>query len=386
MRPVSAEESTALQLAKTLADRLDESGWNGVDPYDGLASPLARLLPGGHWRLRQAFIQGVRRSPVNLRTLLGIRPRTMAAATGLGASASARLATDPLWRARRDLLARRTAECQIDAGSFRGLWGYEFDVQTRWGFYAAGSPNIVATSFAAHGCLDGKSAEDERLAWLARGLLRHLWRGRYFAYTPGSDVLIHNANLLGAALAARLSQAPSLEAELCEALEKAAALAVRTAVEHQREDGSWPYGEGVRLGWVDGFHTAYSLLGLDQVLSRGIGGEGRFALERGAGFYFRSLFDGAKPVFYAGRTDGPSDINNVATGLRAAVWGARRGIVSPTFPADVLDHVRTRYWHERGYFKAASRRLRPASRLNYPRWAGAPALDALTAFAADRVA
>lgn len=385
MRSLSAEESTALQLARTLADRLDESSWHGPDPYDGLASPLARLLPGGYWRLRQTFIQVVRRSPVNLRTLLGIRPRRMAAATGLGASASARLATDPFWRARRDWLARRTAECQIDAGSFRGLWGYEFDVQTRWGFYAAGSPNIVATSFAAHGCLDGKSAGDERMAWLARGLLQHLWRGHYFAYTPASDVLIHNANLLGAALAARLSHAPSLEAELCEALDKAATLAVRTAVKHQREDGSWPYGEGVGLDWVDGFHTAYSLFSLDKVLSQGIAGEGHFALERGARFYFSRLFDGAKPVFYAGRTGGPSDINNVATGLRAAVWGARRGSVSPTFPADVLDHLRTRYWHERGYFKAASNRIRPASRLNYPRWAGAPALDALTAYVADPV-
>jgi hypothetical protein len=310
----------------------------------------------------------------------------MAAATGLAATASARLTADPVWQARCDWLAQRTVERQVDHGRFRGLWGYEFDVQTRWGFYGEGSPNIVATSFAGHGCLDGKSADDERVAWLARGLLDHLWRGYYFAYTPCSEVLIHNANLLGAALAARLSELPHLEAGLRDALQEAASLAVSTAVRFQRADGSWAYGEGRGLDWVDGYHTAYSLLSLDEVYTRGLADEAASALERGTQFYFTCMFDGGRPVFFAGHDGGPSDINNVATGLRAAVWGARRGSVAPTFPADVFRFLRAQYWHDGRYFRASANRLRPASRLDYPRWAGAPGLDALTALAAGGVA
>jgi hypothetical protein len=372
-------EVCALQLAEALAVHLDECRWAGADPYDGLASPLATHLWPGPWRLRQVFVQCVRRSPVNLRGLLRIDPRQMAAATGLAATASARLAADPVWQARRDWLARRTAERQIEHGCSTGLWGYEFDVQTRWGFYAAGSPNIVATSFAAHGCLEGGALDDERATWLGRALLDQLWRGQYFAYTPTTSVLIHNANLLGAALAARLAELTGLAAELRHELRDAAAFAVATAARFQRPDGSWPYGQGRGLGWVDGYHTAYSLLSLDEVCARGIAEDvGRAALERGARFYFAQLFDGTRPVYFAGRHNGPSDVNNVATGLRAAVWGARRGSVPPAFPAGVLRFLYDQFWHNGRYFKASATRWRPTARMDYPRWAGAPALDALT--------
>jgi hypothetical protein len=307
----------------------------------------------------------------------------MAAATGLAATASARLTADPNWRARCAWLARATAERQGDHGRLRGLWGYEFDVQTRWGFYGADSPNIVATSFAAHGSLDGEALAGERVKWLGQGLLEQFWRGHYFAYTPSSNVLIHNASLLGAALAARLSELPDLEAGLGKELREAAGIAASTAVELQRPDGSWPYGEGQGLEWVDGYHTAYSLLGLDAVCVRGLADDRGVALEKGARFYFDRMFDGEVPRFYAGHPGGPKDVNNVATALRAAVWAAKRGSVAPGFPARVFGYLRRRYWNRQGYFMAGAERLRPTARLDYPRWAGAPALDALTALAAE---
>ena len=47
-----------------------------------------------------------------------------------------------------------------------------------------------------------------------------------------------------------------------------------------RDDGLWPYGELPNFGWVDNFHTAYTLEGLAHVSSVfGIGAE---ALARGA--------------------------------------------------------------------------------------------------------
>src|SRR5215475_7540754 len=47
--------------------------WMGYDPYDGLNSPLARWWPMRNRLLRTALTQTVKRSPVNLRPLLGIR-------------------------------------------------------------------------------------------------------------------------------------------------------------------------------------------------------------------------------------------------------------------------------------------------------------------------
>lgn len=383
MHRPALEAGHALRVASALAERLDHSGWHGADPYDGLASPFARCIPEGMPQLRQAFLQCVRRSPIDLRPILRIGHHRMAAATGLAATASARLASDPQWRARRDRLARMTVERQMGEGRLRGLWGYEFDVQTRWGSYGATDPNIVATSFAADGCIDAMALDDERTTWLAWGLLGSLWRDDHFVYSPGSSTLIHNANLLGARLAARLAASRALDGRLREQLHRAVRSAVATALRYQRDDGSWPYGEGRALGWVDGYHTAYILLSLDAICSLGaVDDSARRALERGAGFYFNRMFHGPRPRHYAGHRVEPSDSNNVATGLRAAVWGAEKGYVPPTFPAQVFTFLMTRFWDPEQYFRASASRLRPAARLNCPRWAAAPALDALTALVA----
>jgi hypothetical protein len=365
----------ASMLARRISSDMQTRDWRGVDPYDGLSSPVARLVRGTV--SRQILQQAVRRSPINLRPLLGIAPRRMAAATGLAASAAARLADDPYWKNQLDRLARWTETAQLRIGKFKGLWGYEFDVQTRWGFYAAGSPNIVATSFAAHGCLDARGLRSLQLEQLGRGLLQQFWRNRFFAYTPTSSTLIHNANLLGAALAARLSSIEPLDAQLRRDLRNAAVFAMRTTIVHQRADGSWPYGEGQRLGWVDGFHTAYNLLSLDRIVAH-TACDAEQALERGARFYFEHLFTDEVPLYYPDRAAGPSDVNNVATGLRAAIWGAQRGYAPIDLPINVLGHLRAEFWNPAGYFRATARRGRPAHRLSYPRWGAAPVLDALS--------
>jgi hypothetical protein len=365
----------ATLLARRTSSEMETREWCGVDPYDGLSSPVACLLRGTV--ARQILQQAVRRSPIDLRPLLGSAPRRMAAATGLAASAVARLADDPYWKDGLDRLARWTETAQLRTGKFKGLWSYEFDVQTRWGFYAGGSPNVVATSFAAHGCLDAGALRSIQLEQLGRSLLHQLWRNRFFAYTPTSSTLIHNANLLGAALAARLSSIEPLDAQLRRDLLNAAVSATRTTIVHQRADGSWPYGEGERLGWVDGFHTAYNLLSLDRIVAL-TACDAEQALERGARFYFEHLFADGVPFYYRDRPAGPSDVNNVATGLRAAVWGAQRGYASTDLPTKVLRHLHAEFWDPVGYFRASTKRGKPAHRLRYPRWGAAPALDALS--------
>ena len=84
-------------------------------------------------------------------------------------------------------------------------WGYHWDMQTRWSFYPAGSPNVVVTAFGASGLLEagaltGRSDLAARATEAARWALEELWvePDGYFAYHPGRPVNIHNANLLGA--------------------------------------------------------------------------------------------------------------------------------------------------------------------------------------------
>ena len=238
---------------------------------------------------------------------------------------------------------------------------------------------------AGHGCLDAGSLHRERRRLLSGPLSFSTSGGaRTSPYTPDSNLLIHNANLLVAALAARLAADGEIEGPLQDALRRAAASSVETALARQRPDGSWPYGEGASLAWVDGYHTAYSLLALDDATMLLGGTDSRAALERGARYYFDRLFDGAVPRFLAGRKAGPSDVNNVATGLRAAVWGSSRGYTAPDFPTQVFEVLRKDFWcPARRYVRASANRLRPTAWLDYPRWGAAPALDALTALAAS---
>jgi len=369
---LTAARSAVAEAAARTAARLDAAGWTGADPYDGLTGPLTGLLPGR--RARQAVTQLVKRSPADLRPLLGIRPRRMAMTTGLGASAAARLTLvegDP-WSDRRDRLAAWTMESRIGTGPDAGLWGYELDVQTRWAFYPAGSANIVATTFAADGCLDAGVMYPGAAAKLAQVLLDRLGRDGWFAYTPGSERLIHNGNLLGASLAVRLAALQPSSSPLRAELRAAAGRALATTMAAQRPDGAWPYGEGDGLGWVDGFHTAYVLLRADAVATA-LGADAGDALDKGAACYFGRMFDGGRPRYHLEGADRP-DANNVATALRAAVWGAANGRAPAALPHQVLEHMLTVYYDGEGGFRPA-----PRARVRWPRWADAPALDALAA-------
>ena len=51
-------------------------------------------------------------------------------------------------------------------------WGYPFDVQTRWSFYPAGSPNVVVTSFAVQGLLEGATASEIGARFATRAVVR----------------------------------------------------------------------------------------------------------------------------------------------------------------------------------------------------------------------
>ncbi len=245
-----------------LSAALEAEAFAGWDPYDALSSPVLRAVARTPF-LRRAAIQSLKRLPVNVRPLLGIPRRRHTKGLALLVSAYTLLAQREdggRFRPHALELGRRLADRAVPAGHGMG-WGYDFDVQTRWGFYRHGEPNAIVTAFTAHALLDLAALEgDEAHAALAHETLDFalsellVERGgdSFFAYYAGSTTVVHNANLLLSSLFARSATAASSGFAAAEA-------AMRYSLERQHEDGSWPYGEGRGLGWVDGFHTAYVL-------------------------------------------------------------------------------------------------------------------------------
>ena len=62
--------------------------------FDGLSSPYARLLTFGNGFLKQVWQQSVRRFPVNLRPVLGIKPSMSTKAMGFFAQGYLKLYPD----------------------------------------------------------------------------------------------------------------------------------------------------------------------------------------------------------------------------------------------------------------------------------------------------
>jgi hypothetical protein len=356
------------------------AGWRGYDPYDGLNSPLIKNTPlGGSRLIRMAATQAIKRSPINLRPLLGVKPGVNAKALALLLSSATRLswlmgAEEQGARLRElaDLLAGQSL-----TGYSGPCWGYNFDWQSRAFFAPAGTPNIVTTVYAAQAFLDAFDvlASDTYLATArdaCRFILDDLPRtdsgaGSCFSYTPLDRGQVHNANLLAAALLARVYSYTG-EQELLAGARRAA----RFSVDCQNEDGSWRYGSAANQSWIDSFHTGFNLVALaDYALYTG---ETSFnhSLASGLAFYRERFFrPDAAPKYYADRV-WPLDIHSAA---QAIITLSRMGMAE--------DAVRVARWtidqmyDERGYFYFQINRLYKNT-TPYLRWSQAHMLNAMT--------
>ena len=378
-------EATRLRAqVETAIRELDDWGrqrdWVGSDPYEGMNA--TRAPAAAPPIAKRALIQAVKRSPVDLRPLLGIAPRPNAAALAHVCSAYSRLHRFGLASSGDvEALVGRLAGLRTP-GFSEPCWGYHFDVQTRFFFYGSETPNTIATAFAGEALLDAHEAVGvEGALELAVGaggfFLRRVPQtgagaGAFFGYLPGDRTPIHNASLLAAGLLARL--APLADRD---DFSTAARRAVEYALAHQRPDGSWPYAETPQGDWVDGFHTGYVL---DRLASLGRSldlPEATAAYERGLRFYAdRLVTANGAPKYFADSLypiDGQSVAQAIRTFALAAVdddrWLSRATSVFRFALAEMrrkdgsFIFQRTKLW---------------SNRTPHMRWVQAPMLEALS--------
>ena len=324
------------QALSSLLRYCRSEAWAGYDPYDGLNSRLAHSFPFNHKFTRTALTQLVKRSPFNLRPILGIKKELNPKGVAVAARALMLLADRDGCRLAFDV--EENSEYQTDGleadfnflmnrlGSLRSAkyaeacWGYNFDWQSRAFFAPRGTPNVVCTVFAAHAYLDwyertGSESVLEMATSGCRFLLDRLNRtkdgdGQCFSYTPLDHSRVHNVNLLAAELLARTFTKTGID-EYRDAAERAA----RFTLARQRRDGSWLYGEAESQSWIDSFHTGFALVSLKHLIEYLDSPGWRTALDAGYQFYEKHFFlaDGT-PGHYHDRLR-PHDVHSAAQGV-----------------------------------------------------------------------
>ena len=372
----SSSTASARVVAEALSRHLETADFRGWDPFDALASPAVRAIARGR-RARQAAIQGLKHLPVNPRPALGIPRQEHVKALALCASAYAALRREP--GDRWDVLAQAMGD-RLAARSLRdgdeAAWGYDFDVQTRWGSYRRGTPNAVVTAFAMHGLLDadpegrGRELAEAAMRFATRRLTG---RGPAFAYYAGATAEIHNASALLADAIGRVASADSFERAL-------ARRAVERLLEAERAPGYWPYGEQPGLEWVDGFHTGYVLVALHRWDRREPDPAVAAAVARGVDFYVSHLFEVDGAPRHTVDSLYPIDVHAAATAIWAlSLLRERHERALPTAER-VLDFTLRRLRRRDGRFAFQLRR-RVRLAVPYIRWSDAHMLLALATYA-----
>lgn len=292
--------------AKTL---LVAEDYRGYDPYDALASP-AFDWPLLRSRLaRRVGQQLLKRSPLNLRPLLGIRKGRNPVTLALGIQAWTELATVDTDHREWYLAETQRLVRELDAlrspGWSGACWGYDFDWEARGATISAHTPTVVATGFVtnalvlAHERLAVPGALDlceSACAFVREDLFRTAGPKESFcwSYSPYDRGRVLNATAKGARLLAQVGELTGRH----ELFTDARATLDYVAAE-QRDDGSWPYAIDDPRSWADNFHTAYVLDALDEYRERAGDRELDDTIDRGWRYYRSHFFDdGWRPRYY----------------------------------------------------------------------------------------
>jgi rhamnogalacturonyl hydrolase YesR len=292
---------------------VEDHHYEAYEPFDGLASPLARLT-GDHLLLGQLLQQVGRQSPINFRPLLGVKPLPSTKGRGYMAAgylALYRLTGDPEYRRK----AVRLFDWLIENKSPKFAeysWGNHFDYAGRGGRYSQHESIIVWTALIGQSFLDGyELLGDGRYLEVAESVCRWISAlpkeqtsaGTCLSYYMVRQSSVHNSNMLGAAMLARTWQHCVYDPFL-----DLATAAMQYSCASQRPDGSWYYGEDPKYHWVDNFHTGYNLDSLKCYIEST--GDTRWKPQLQRGFeYFKTTFfeESGRPRYYHNRAQ-PIDI------------------------------------------------------------------------------
>ncbi len=366
-----------------LREYVEKKSFSGYDPYDALNSQITRIFPFNKKLAKIALTQLLRRSPVNLRPLLGIQPGHNPKALGLfleGYAALYTITTSKEIKAIAENLIELLEKYKSPTCSGNG-WGYNFDWQSRVFFVPKHTPTIVNSAFIGHALLNAwESMKIQKALDLALPvrdfILKDLNRlveedSICFSYTPLDKYAVHNANLLGASLLFRISRYTNdLKAR------QVALAALFYSMKYQLEDGAWKYSEQHGSSWIDSFHTGFNLEAIRWFLKLDAAQEYKERYRKGVRFYGNNFFlkDGT-PKYYHNQIY-PIDIHAPA---QAICFFSGEGSKYCDLTDVILGWMLKNMYSGKGYFYFRKGKIL-TNRIPYMRWSQAWAYRALTLY------
>ena len=366
------------QVLDKLEDYITNQDYFGYDPYDALNSPRLHGLQSKIMRLALTVL--FRRSPVNLRNLLGVEKGRNPKAIGLFLSGYSNLIAmgTPGSREKADELFTWLAS-NYSQGYSGHCWGYDFPWQNRDRLLPPGIPTVVNTAYIGHGMLDYHEATGNREALThARSACEFILRdlnitetdhGICFSYTPLERNIVHNANVLGASLLARV-YSHTKENEL----QEMATRSIDFTLHHQHDDGRWDYlidPETGRTKDQTDWHQGFILDSFRWYIEGVRPDDGKYleGLRKGLKFYAAQFTPEGQGYWRYPRL-WPVNIHNQAQGLvtfsrlEPYVEGSRNH--AETIAKWAIEHLRS----PQGYFYYQKHRFL-TNRIPYMRWSQA---------------
>ncbi len=286
---------------------VEEHKYRGYEPFDGLSSWF-RPLTFKNVLAERLLMQLIRQCPVNLRPLMGVKPKDSTKGRGyMAAGYVIRYRTTE----HREYLEK--AESCLDWLDYHKVprfadhsWSNHFDYASRGGYYSRNDPTIVWTSLIGFAYLDAyDQTSNSRWLEIADSVCRWIMklpremtdRGSCLSYLAHVQSSIHNSNMLGAAMLARTAKHTGNTEYFA-----IARVAMEYSCVRQRTDGSWWYGEAPKYHWVDNFHTGYNLDSLRIYIESTGDDEWLPYLGKGLEFYKAHFFEeNGCPKYYHNR-------------------------------------------------------------------------------------
>lgn len=364
------------ELNRELLSSVRADEYAGYDPFDSLNSRWLQSTPFYRSEFaRLVWLQLGKRTPINLRPLLGVPKKRNPKGVALfisGLVQDFRRTREPSYLQEAQQLADWLLTQRSEPVEWsHSCWGYHFDWQARAFYVPVGKPNMITTVYVARALYElGELTANQALCDLALDaayfISRHLYitaEGRnFYAYIPGETAFVHNASLWGAAWCAFAGKQLGDAAMVEQALQVA-----RQSVAEQGADGSWVYGARHHHQFIDGFHTGYNLEALCLLRDALPTDEFDHSIDRGYRYYVKTFFEADGTAKYYNHSRYPIDMHSFAqaifTLLKVGGTEADRQLCDKV----VQRAIELMYRRDKGQFVYQRTRWF-TNRINYTRW------------------